>query len=102
MLSLTDAGGIAGKDLEPGMPVRTGAVRFGSCFHQFNPICSALSTEQTKRRILIVSNSTFASAMLISPAMTKPLSRTRSRMSIRFVLPEMVGTRSIVFRETAA
>jgi hypothetical protein len=29
--------------------------------------------------------------------MTSPLSRTRSRMSIRFVLPEIEGTRSIRF-----
>ena len=74
------------------------AVRFGSCFHQFKPICSALSTEQIRSRILTVSNSTFAREIRISPAMTKPLSRTRSRISTRLVVPDTVGTRSIRLR----
>src|SRR6516225_4916316 len=73
-----------------------GWVRLGSCFHQFNPICSALSTEQINRRMRIVSNSTLANEMRTSPAITRPLSRIRSRMSIRFVVvPETLGTRSI-------
>jgi len=97
MLCLVDRGGNAGKSFEaPCRPLPAGAVRLGSCFHQFRPISSALSTEQISRRILMVKSSTFAKAMLISPAMTSPLSRTRSKMSIRFVLPEIAGTRSIV------
>lgn len=75
---------------------RLPTVRFGSCFHQFSPICSALSTEQTSRRMRMVSSSTFAKEMRTSPATTSPLSRTRSRMSIRLVVPATVGTRSIL------
>jgi hypothetical protein len=40
-----------------------------------------LSIEQTSSRIWIVSSSTFASAIRMSPATTRPLSSTRSRMS---------------------
>src|ERR1700722_13813499 len=70
-------------------------VKCGSYFHQFNPICSALSTEQISKRMRMVSNSTFANETRISPAITKPLSRTRSKMSTRFVVPETAGTLSI-------
>src|SRR6266850_7145260 len=51
---LVDCGGNAGRflDAPPCNPLLVGAVRFGSCFHQFRPISSALSTEQTNRRIL--------------------------------------------------
>jgi len=61
-------------------------VRRGSYRHQFIPICSALSMEQTSRRIWIVNNSTLARLILMSPAITRPLSRTRSRISTRPVL----------------
>src|SRR5215472_5624449 len=73
------------------------AVKFGSNFHQFSPICSALSTEQTSRRMRMVNNSTLAREMRMSPAMTSPLSSTRSRMSIRLVVPETVGTLCICY-----
>lgn len=43
----------------------------------------------------MVNNSTFASEIRTSPAITNPLSRMRSRMSSRFAVPETVGTRSI-------
>ncbi len=66
-------------------------VRLGSCFHQFSPICSALSTEHTSKRMRMVNNSTLARDTRISPAITKPLSSTRSNMSIRFVVPDNVG-----------
>src|SRR5689334_11583673 len=46
-------------------------------------------------RMRMVSNSTLARETRMSPAITKPLSRIRSRMSIRFVVPATVGTRSI-------
>jgi hypothetical protein len=72
-------------------------VRCGSYFHQFKPICSALSTEQTRSRIRMVSSSTFASAIRTSPAITNPLSSTRSRISIRLVVPETVGLSMRVF-----
>src|SRR5205085_1264553 len=68
---------------------------FGSNFHQFRPICSALSTEQISSRMRIVSNSTLASDMRTSPATTSPLSRMRSRMSSRLVVPETVAIRSM-------
>ena len=42
-----------------------------------------------------MSNSTFANEIRTSPAITNPLSRTRSRISTRFVVPAVVGTRSI-------
>src|SRR5262249_50804799 len=71
-----------------------------SNFHQFRPICSALSTEHTSKRIRIVSNSTFASETRISPAITSPLSRTRSRISRRLAVSETVGTLCIIFRKT--
>src|SRR4051812_21663589 len=58
-------------------------VSLGSFRHQLSPICSALSIEQTRRRTWIVSSSTFAKLILMSPAMTRPLSSTRSRMSTR-------------------
>ena len=70
-------------------------VRCGSYFHQLRPICSALSTEQIRRRMRIVSSSTFAKETRTSPAITNPLSRTRSRISTRLVVPETVGTLSI-------
>jgi hypothetical protein len=44
----------------------------------------------------MVSSSTFASEMRTSPAMTRPLSRTRSRMSIRLVGPATLGKRSML------
>src|SRR5581483_814014 len=72
------------------------AVKFGSNFHQFKPICSALSTLHTSRRIRIVSNSTLANETRISPAMTSPLSSTRSRISRRLAVPETVGTLCII------
>src|SRR4051794_861835 len=74
----------------------TAWVRFGSNFHQFIPICSALSTEQINKRMRTVSNSTLASETRISPAITSPLSRMRSRMSTRLALPDTVGKRSIL------
>src|SRR5438094_691402 len=43
----------------------------------------------------IVRSSTFASEMRISPATTRPLSSTRSRMSTRFVVAETAGSFSI-------
>jgi hypothetical protein len=70
-------------------------VKCGSYFHQLRPISSALSTEHTSSRIRIVSSSTFANAIRTSPAITNPLSRTRSRISTRFVVPVTVGTRSM-------
>src|SRR5215471_3244300 len=73
------------------------AVKFGSYFHQFSPICSALSTEQTSKRMRIVNNSTLAREMRMSPAITSPLSSTRSRMSTRLVVPETVGTLCICY-----
>src|SRR5687768_13975226 len=60
--------------------------RCRSYFHQSRPISSALSIEQIIRRIRIVSSSTSASETLMSPATTRPLSRTRSRMSTSPVL----------------
>ena len=62
-------------------------------------MASALSTEQTSSRIRIVSNSTFASETRMSPAITSPLSRTRSRISSRFAVPETVGTLCIISQE---
>src|SRR5687768_15703878 len=56
-------------------------VSLGSCRHQFMPICSALSIEQISRRTWMVRSSTFARLILMSPAITRPLSSTRSRMS---------------------
>src|SRR5215468_1283911 len=85
-------GGGPGNGTRPPVEPGNEAVKFGSYFHQFNPICSALSTEHTSNRMRIVNNSTLASEMRISPAITSPLSRTRSRMSIRLVVPETVGT----------
>src|SRR5437016_3631374 len=76
------------------------AVKLGSYFHQFSPICSALSTEQTSNRMRIVNNSTLAKEMRISPAITRPLSSTRSRMSRRLVVPETVGTLCMLSQET--
>ena len=55
----------------------------GSLRHQLSPICSALSIEQTRSRTWMVSSSTLARLILMSPAMTRPLSNTRSRMSTR-------------------
>src|SRR3954463_150078 len=49
--------------------------------HQSSPISWALSREQTNRRMRIVSSSTSASETLMSPAITSPLSSTRSRTS---------------------
>src|SRR4029077_14895788 len=69
-----------------------GAVRLGSYFHQLRPIASALSTEQISSRMRTVSNSTLASETRMSPAITSPLSRTRSRISSRLAVPETVGT----------
>src|SRR5476651_503506 len=57
--------------------------RWWSYFHQSRPICSALSIEQISSRILIVISSTSASDTLMSPATTRPLSRTRSSTSTR-------------------
>jgi hypothetical protein len=57
--------------------------RWWSNFHQSSPICSALSIEQMSSRIRIVSSSTSARDTFISPATTKPLSRTRSSTSTR-------------------
>jgi hypothetical protein len=94
VLALT--AGMAGLGLPVGIAgIGAGVVKFGSYFHQFIPICSALSTEHTNKRIRMVSNSTFASETRMSPAMTSPLSRIRSRMSMRFVVPCTVGTLSI-------
>lgn len=62
-------------------------------------MASALSTEQTSNRIRIVSNSTFASETRMSPAITSPLSSTRSRISSRFAVPETVGTLCIISQE---
>src|ERR1700760_4681029 len=74
-------------------------VKLGSNFHQLSPICSALSTEHTSKRMRIVSNSTLASEMRMSPAITSPLSSTLSRISSRFAVPETVGTLCIVSQE---
>ena len=68
----------------------------GSYFHQLRPMDSALSTEQMSKRIRIVSNSTFANETRISPAITSPLSRTRSRISSRLAVPETEGTLCII------
>ena len=57
--------------------------RLGSWRHQSSPICSALSIEQTSSRMRMVSSSTSARETRMSPAMTRPLSRTRSRTSTR-------------------
>src|SRR5947209_6819312 len=48
----------------------------------------------------IVNSSTFASEIRISPAITSPLSRTRSRISTRLVVPETVGTLCMLSQET--
>jgi hypothetical protein len=74
-------------------------VRLGSYFHQLRPMASALSTEQMSKRIRIVSNSTLASETRMSPAITSPLSRTRSRISSRFAVPETEGTLCIISQE---
>ncbi len=71
----------------------------GSYFHQLRPMASALSTEQISKRIRIVNNSTLASETRMSPAITSPLSRTRSRISSRFAVPETVGTLCIISQE---
>ena len=62
-------------------------------------MASALSTEQTSSRIRMVSNSTFARETRMSPAITSPLSSTRSRISSRFAVPETVGTLCIISQE---
>jgi len=55
--------------------------RYESVSHQFMPISWALSTEAISSRILMVKSSTSANLIWISPAMTMPLSKTRSRSS---------------------
>ncbi len=75
------------------------AVKLGSNFHQFRPICSALSTLHTRRRMRIVSSSTLAREIRTSPAITRPLSSTLSRISRRLAVPETVGTLCIIFRK---
>src|SRR3990167_4309600 len=49
--------------------------------HQSIPISFAFSTEAITRRICMVRSSMSTSLILISPAMTSPLSRTRSNTS---------------------
>ena len=56
-----------------------------SLSHQLIPISRARSTDATSSRSLIVSSSMSSRLIWMSPAMTMPLSRTRSRMSARFV-----------------
>src|ERR1035441_2399664 len=58
----------------------------GLLTHQSMPISLALSTEQITRRICMESNSMSTSLILISPAITTPLSSTRSRTSLRVEL----------------
>src|SRR5581483_1219281 len=49
----------------------------------------------------MVSSSTLASEIRTSPAITRPLSSTRSRMSIRLAVPVSAGVRSIGFEGLA-
>jgi len=94
-----DPGGAPGNWLRRTTGAGTGAVRLGSYFHQLRPMDSALSTEQMSKRMRMVSNSTFANETRISPAITSPLSRTRSRISSRFAVPETEGTLCIISQE---
>jgi hypothetical protein len=55
--------------------------RRGSVFHQSIPISCALSSEQTSSRIWMVSSSTSASWIRMSPAIMSPLSSIRSSTS---------------------
>src|SRR3990170_719420 len=57
------------------------ALKALSVAHQSSPISFAFSTEQITRRIWMVRSSMSTSLILISPAMTSPLSRTRSNTS---------------------
>ena len=57
--------------------------RYAFSDHQSIPISLAFSTEQTSRRICMVKSSISTSFTLISPAMTSPLSRIRSRTSAK-------------------
>src|SRR5581483_5276219 len=58
------------------------------------PISCARSTEQTRSLSLIVNSSMSSRLIWISPAITMPLSSTRSRMSARLAGPESRGRRS--------
>ena len=56
---------------------------WGDCHHQLRPISRALSTEAISSRIWMLNSSMSQSLILMSPAITTPLSSTRSRMSAR-------------------
>src|SRR5919202_4589078 len=73
--------------------------RAGSDCHQLIPISWALSIDATSRRILSVKSSTEPRERTISPAITTPVSSTRSRRSARFVLPgALTGSRLLCGR----
>ena len=75
------------------LPARASRLlRPGSDSHQLMPISFALSTEAISRRSLMVSSSMSSRLIWMSPAMTMPLSSTRSRMSARFVVSACPGS----------
>src|SRR5215217_8162417 len=59
---------------------------YSSLSHQLMPISRALSTDAIMRRSLIVSSSMSRRRIWISPTITIPLSRTRSKTSARLSL----------------
>ena len=65
---------------------RDAAAALESLSHQLIPISRAWSTEAISSRSLIVSSSMSSRLIWMSPAITMPLSSTRSRMSARLVV----------------
>jgi hypothetical protein len=63
---------------------RGATLSVGSDSHQLMPISRARSTDAISRRILIVISSMSSRFSWMSPAITMPLSSTRSKMSARF------------------
>ena len=80
-------------------PARAGALpsgpKYRSRSHQFSPMDWALSIEHTISRMRMVRSSTSASEILMSPATTSPLSRTRSSTSTSPLARPFIGWRSV-------